>query len=205
MSETQKIKAFWDWFQKNHQQYLFVNQVDAQEKDRLLGEFVQQLHQYHEHLFPLIGGHPDAKKTELIISAEGIKEYFPAVEQLVAAAPEMQDWEFIAFKPPMGHGFSIEYGGKEFDPEKIIFIPLKNDQYPNSIGIHICYPDYQDAERNIFVGGTYLILDTILGERSTTLDIDYLDVVKTPADASKYGYRPLSKLKEYIDQKKSRK
>ena len=50
-----------------------------------------------------------------------------------------------------------------------------------------------------------MILDTILGERSTTLDIDYLDVVKTPADASKYGYRPLSKLKEYIDQKKSRK
>ena len=82
-------------------------------------------------------------------------------------APQLKDWEITAFKPAMGPGFKTEFRGHEFDPGKTIFIPLNNKQNPRAIGLHICYPDYEIEEREIFVQGTYIMIDALIGEKAT--------------------------------------
>jgi len=202
--EDYKIAEFWNWFEKNNKSYLFLNQIDSQElKDKLLDDFQIQLHKYCDKLYFEIGGHPEDDNVELIITAEGDVDYFEKVEELVNSAPKVKDWSVIAFKPAMGKGFSTNYGGKVFDPSKIIFIPLNNKDVPTGVGLQICFPDYNDDERNVFLTGTYIAIDCLIGEKSTALDIDYLDVTKTPDDIGKYDFRHLEDIKEFINEKKN--
>jgi len=203
LSEDQKAERFWNWFNKNQNKFLFLTEITESEKDKLMAEFLSELHKFNEEIYFEMGGHPNDEKIELIISAEGILEHFPAVEKLTSCAPEFKNWEIIAFKPPMGNSFSLDYRGKVFDPEKIIYIPLTAKEDPKSIGFNVCYPDYEESEKEIYVNGTYLILDTIIGEKSVALDIDYMDVIKTPENISDFDFGHLSNIGEYIAEKKN--
>ncbi len=168
-----------------------------------MDEFLNELHKFNEDIYFEIGGHPKDEKVELVISAEGIVEHFPAVEKLTSFAPEYKNWNIIAFKPPMGTGFSLNYRGKKFDPEKIIYIPLTAKQDPKAIGFNVCYPDFEESEKEIFVNGTYLILDTIIGEKSCALDIDHMEVIRTPENIVDYNFGHLSNIAEFITERKN--
>ena len=199
-----KIEEFWIWFTENNKQFLFLNQIDSREiKDKLLDDFIKELHKYCDKLYFEIGGHPEDNNVELIITAEGNVDYFDKVEELVDSAPKLKDWQIIAFKPPMGKGFKTNYHGKEFDPSKIIFIPLNHEDDPKLVGLQVCYPDYSDGERDIFINGTYIAIDTLIGEKSTALDINYLEVVRTPENIKDYDFGHLEDIKEYIEEKKN--
>lgn len=206
MSNLNKEKAlsFWQWFEKNHHQYLFINDVqDEDEKERMLDLFLTQLHEFNPELFFEIGGYPNAQRMDLVITAQGIVAQFASVEFLLTHAPDMKDWNFVAFKPAMGSNFTTTIGDKLFDPKKIIFIPLESDEDPDWLGIEVCYPNFDEDERNEYILGTYLMLDVLLGEKSTAMDIDYLDVVATPDDLADYPFMHLSEIKEFIDSAKS--
>ena len=202
--KEQKANKFWDWFVANNKKYLFIGQVDRIEKENLVEEFIQKLHDFNDNLFFEMGGHPEAELVELIITAEGDKEFFGEVEYLVDKAPKIDNWEIIAFKPPMGIDFVTEYGGYKFDPKKTIFIPLHSEEEPTGVGIRVCYPEYNEEEKEIFINGTYLMLDVILGEKSVTLDIDYLNVIQTPENIGDIDFMHLSEIEQFIDNKKNR-
>lgn len=203
MIEDQKAERFWNWFDKNQNRYLFLSDITESKKDQLMDEFLDELHKFNENIYFEIGGHPEDEKVELIISAEGNVEYFASVEKLTSLAPEFKNWDVIAFKPPMGTGFSLDYGGRVFNPEEIIFIPLVSKKNPTAIGFNVCYPDYEESEREVFMNGTYLILDTIIGEKSNALDIDYMDVIKTPENIAEYDFRHISDIAEFIAERKN--
>jgi hypothetical protein len=197
-------KDFWNWFANNQSHYLCIH--DAEKADvmkRLLDELLEKLHLYCDQLFFEIGGEPENAKIEFIITAEGDVNYFEHVERLVNAFPDIEGWNIIAFKPPMEKGFTINYQGKIFDPSKIIVIPLEHKDYPNAIGLKVCYPDFTEEESEVFTSGTYLILDTVIGEKSSTLDIDYLKVIKTPDNIKDGDYLYLQDLGDHIKKKKS--
>lgn len=79
---------FWDWFTAHEAQF---RAIPPERKEELLNELLSRLHRYDHRLFFQMGGPEDAR--ELIISAEGEKQAFPAVESLIAAAPEVPGWE----------------------------------------------------------------------------------------------------------------
>ena len=194
---------FWNWFEKNQSKFLFLNDIIDQEvKDKLLDELLAQLHLYCHELYFEIGGHPDDEMVEIIITAEGDRDYFEHVERLVNAFPSIKGWEAIAFKPPMGKGFKTNYQGKEFDPSKTIFIPLNHKEKPELVGLQVCYPDFNEEEKDIYFNGTYLMLDTLIGEKSATIDIDYLKVVKTPENIAESDFMHLENIEEHINYKK---
>jgi hypothetical protein len=192
-----KAIKFWDWFVKNQNKYFFLNQVEPDVKENLLTEFTIQLHKFCKNLFFQIGGHPD-KTQDLIITAAGNVKYFDKVEELINAAPKLKDWRFIAFKPPMEFGFKSTYNNITSDSTDLWFLPLENSSNPQDLGIRIGFPNYEDSKSKDFTFIAYLMLDTILGEKSTALDINYLDVAILPVDPENNGFIHLSELKEFV-------
>jgi hypothetical protein len=188
---------FWNWFSNNKDKYFFLNQVDSEVKEKLLNEFEINLHKFCDSLFFEIGGFPD-KTQELIITAEGNIEYFDKVEELVNSAPKLKDWNIIAFKPPMDFGFSLTFEGITSNASDLWFLPLENNDNPELIGLRIGFPNYKNNKVKEFRFIAYLILDTILGEKSNALDIAYLDVDLLPQNPDENGYLNLKELFEYV-------
>ncbi len=200
--KEKKASKFWSWFEENSKKYSFINQVEDNERELLLDNFVEALHKYNNNLYFEIGSHPDNLQFELIITAEGIIEYFEDVEYLVENSPTIKGWQIIAFKPPMGVGFKTTYRDIEFDPEKTIFIPLTNEEDSSAIGLSVCYSEYETDKKDTFTNGTYLMLDVLLGEKSAALDIDYVEIVRTPKNIGEFSFMHLSEIEEYIKAKK---
>lgn len=196
-----KIKEFWEWFSKNSIKYSFTNTVDEETKEKMLDELQEQLHKYNEHLYFEIGN-TENECTELIITAEGNTDYFGDVEDLVEGAPDIPNWKVIAFKPAMGSSYKINYANKVFDPNEIIFIPYTYPENETVVGIRVCFPDFNENEKDIFKWGTYLTIDNVIGEKSSAKDIDYLEVAQTPEDIDNYNFWYLADLGEYIKLKK---
>ena len=87
-------QAFWSWFEKNEKR-LFTFETD---RDRVFNELAGKLKQVHESVTFEFGPVEDGKR-EFVISADGIKDAFPAVEKLYALAPKLPRWKFIKFRP----------------------------------------------------------------------------------------------------------
>jgi len=202
MDNAEKIKNFWNWFETNNHKYLFLDDISEEEKENLMNELLAHLHEYCDELYFEIGGDPDKRNLELIITAEGIRENFPKVEELINAAPRLKDWVFIKFKPALGPGFITDYEGTKFDPAKIIYIPLDNRNDQSLIGLNVCYPELNEDNREKYLFATYIMVDTLIGEKSAVEDIDYLNVINTPADIAEYNFMHLCDIGDYIKQKK---
>lgn len=200
MTEEENIKNFWDWFQANEHKYLFLS--DVADNPEELKSLIDELHQAFQKCYPEgitfeIGGKQDSiEKLDLYITAEGVLEHFPKVEKMVDLAPEFENWNIVKFKQPSEEPLTLKIEDKEFDPTNIQIIPLGNRNNPNAVGFHVCYDDYTDAERNLYLTATYIMLDALLGEKSVTLDIDYMDVVKTP-EILKTSL-PLSEIAQFV-------
>lgn len=196
-------EIFWNWFKANSSKYYYLNQMADFEKEKLLDEFLKQLHNYCDKLFFEIGGVPN-EPQELIISAEGNTDYFDKVETLVAKAPQIEDWQIIAFKPPMGVDYVTEYEGIKLDPHEIWFLPLDNEDDPKALGLKICLPNYNSKKEKVLLEGCYQILDTILGEKSVALDLQHVEVDKLPKKPEEKGLIELSELPKYITWRKTK-
>lgn len=197
-------KNFWNWFEQNSNKFFFLNQVDNEdEREKILDDFLNQLHQYCDKLYFEIGGHPD-EIQDLIITADGNLDYFSKVEELIKHAPKLKDWNIIAFKPPVDPSFVIEYGDIKIDPKKTWFLPLENEKRPEQLGLRICTPDYSPAKKKDFLNAAYLALDSILGEKSNALNIQHVEVEDLPDNPEKEGMINLIELPQYISWKKSR-
>jgi hypothetical protein len=188
---------FWNWFTQNQNKYLFINQVDSDMKEQLLNEFLLELHHFCDKLYFEIGGHPDGIQ-DLIITAEGNTDFFDKVEELISCAPQMNNWKPIAFKPPMGIGFTITYADITANSNDLWFDPLEYENEPNSLGIQVFFPNYKKKREKEFRLLAFQLIDTLIGEKSAALDIDFLEVEKIPKNPVTEGLIRLNKLEEFI-------
>lgn len=196
---------FWNWFEKNSAKYFFLNQIDDKvERETILDEFLSHLHQYCDKLFFEIGGHQD-EKQDLIITAEGNTKYFAKVEELVRQAPKLTDWNIIAFKPAVNEGFCIERNGVAIDPKDAWFMPLESKSRPGMLGLRIYLSHYEPSQKREFLNTTYLVMDSLLGERSNALDIHHIDLAPLPDQPDEQGLIRLSEVAQYVKWKKEKK
>ena len=179
-----------------------MNSVDEEAKEKLLNDFLEQLHKYCDKIYFEIGGYPD-EDQELIITAEGDKNYFDKVEELISSAPQIPGWTFIAFKPAMPDHFTSKWDDLELNTEDMWFLPLSNDEN-SDLGIRVFFRNHElIKDDETLTPLLYKMLDTIVGEKSFALDIHYVDTDLLPDEPEDEGLYPILELPEYIEWHKS--
>jgi len=195
--------AFWEWFQEHHKPYLFLSELNEETKAALLNNLFAHLQAYCKYLSFEIGGAPEGKQ-ELIITAEGNANYFEEVNTLIEAAPQLDEWQFIAFVPPRGTEFEFGFEDLKLKPDDIWFLPLKDRAHPEVIAIKVCTPFYDRLKEYEWLRpAMYKILENILGEKSFALDLQYVDIGELPALPAEEGLIQITQLPKYIDWKKA--
>jgi hypothetical protein len=195
---------FWKWFEKNHKAYLSVNVADATTKDRMLNDLLDQLHKYCDRIWFEIGGHP-SQTQELIITCEGNSSYFEQVEVLVESAPSIPNWSFIAFIPAREMEFEMTYEDVTLKPGEMWFEPLENESVPGAVGIRVCTKNYELVKGSQWLEpAVYKILDTLLGEKSFALDIQFVQVDELPEEPEEEGLIELLQLRNFVIWTKSK-
>lgn len=199
-----KEENFWNWFSKNSSKFLDINlEKNKDIKEELLDILLFKLHEYSDGLYFEIGGTPGVYPQELIITAQGDEEFFAAVEKLVTSAPVINGWEIIAFKPEMGCDFITEYKEIVLDPKKIWFLPLDNKKDFHFLGLRVYMPDFEFSKKQLYLEGVYILLDVILGEKSSVLDVNYVDIDLLSVNPEEHCLIELCSLPDYIKWRKT--
>ncbi|HEY4147667.1 MAG TPA: hypothetical protein VGM41_01995 [Chitinophagaceae bacterium] len=193
---------FWKWFAVNQSSYFDIDEKEHDEVQYLFRELLQQLHDYCNKLVFQIGG-KDPHVKELIISAEGNAEYFDKAEHLVQMAPQLKRWKFIALAPPTESLSAIEYDGLQVDPHDVWFAPIETREEPHLLGVRICIDGFSATDEHRYYSVAYVLLEAVLGERSTALDVHYLEVATLPSNPEKDELFPVETLPAYIEMRRS--
>lgn len=166
-----KEKKFWRWFSKNIERF---NEFESDVEGNL-DLLCLKLGKVHECIVPeLLMNETEEplRERELIISADGIKEAFPAVEKLVKCAPNIPGWQIIAFR--QRKGYVIGLAGERFDNNNV-FISLEEDAHrPKTVGITMYFAGADDPEDSRIQKACYLILDGCLGEYEVETKVGYV-------------------------------
>lgn len=187
-------REFCEWFEQNEKRF---RDIEVPEKEQLLDELLGVLHEYCSDIWFETGKANDGI-NELIISAEGNQNFFSAVRMLVAAAPLVAGWRFIAFKPGNGFDFETFYEGIKFSAGATWFLPLRSHSDPSSFGIRIGCAHFDQAREQVFMAGTFIMLECALGELVLAEQVQHIEVVALPSSPESSGYLPLAELADFV-------
>ena len=148
-------QEFWDWFQKNEASLFNFENHQEQSFNRL----AKELHAVNEHLTFEFGPKIDGRR-DFVISADGIREAFTAVEALYAAAPELARWKFIKFRPRRSP-CDISTGDITV---KASGVRIHLERYANNVDLTLYIPEFREEASNSFKTIVYLLLDEAIGE-----------------------------------------
>lgn len=161
-----KEQEFWNWFSKNSEQYFHFE--DNQNK--LFNELGIKLAEVDKGLTFEFSPIFNNAERELVISADGIKSVFPAVVKLVNAAPHIDKWKIVAFRQPHLENSQISIKSAKIDFKDVYF---KYEKDGNKLGLELHIKGYKDNDD--WVAASFLILDTILGEYDTEMNVSWIE------------------------------
>ena len=187
------IQDFWTLFSVRADALAKIQSAE----DPVYDEVLAKLHEVNDGLF-LEFSTKDGE-SELIITAEGEKSLFGLVDDIVAAAPKVQGWSYVALKPKVGLARSITWEGHVIDCAEVVFEPLE-DEKSGDFGIRLLVPDLPKDKQESAHNGLLRVLDHALGERRFADEIKFTEVEALDADAD--DYIPLSALDRFIDWRK---
>jgi hypothetical protein len=187
---------FWNWFQKNERAFFNVVKEQGNIHGIFFDKLSPKLKELKEGYFYLTGMF-NPQTVELVFTADGAIKNIPFVEDLVAAAPQINGWKFTALKPAMDiTNVSIEMAGYKFTADNINFYANENDGLPDEIDLTLVYDDLDEQNRSTVTKGIYIFLDNYLGELNFATTIDRIEVV-TKEQAQK-ELVPIAKLKDFL-------
>ena len=210
----EKMEKFWQWFQDHNEQLVAMGDLPGKEREALLAALQHELDTYHEGLAFEVG-EPTANGRTLTFTAEGDTDLFRYVVELVDAAPDLDWWEFVAFKQPMGTELKVRFDRYLFDTRKMYFQQLECEEEPDMLGLRIAVDSDQcltgdrgkdgaaaaaavdDSED--FQVGVYVTLEALIGEFDCATLIGYMETVPVPAEPFKAGFQKLDDLPRFVE------
>ena len=196
-SAPDEYSSFWSWFQFNEADFPSTDKFDALFGTELSG----RLADIRSGLTYEIAIREDGD-SEFIISADGIKELIPFVQELVNSAPALDGWKIIAFRPrqPDYSDFTLEFAGRNVDPKTLW---CRSQVEDGNFDLIVYHPNYSEDDRSPIVASTYILLDMALGELDVMTHIRYIDHQQLPDDAELKGLYRFEELRDIFDTYKS--
>ncbi len=190
------FKAFWEWFKEHAEEFRKVVLAEGDVENDFFNKMDEPLSRVKENIFCLVGVMGD-DTVDLIFTPDGMVKNIVFVEQLVAAAPSLDGWNFQALKPPMDiNDMGISMGGMDFSTENLSFYSEDYEDYPDEINITVVHNDFTEEEAALATNGTYIFIDNYIGELSFVNTVDSLSIIG-PAQAEK-ELVPINKLKDFL-------
>jgi hypothetical protein len=182
-------KEFWDWFVAHEAEMFDLDPKQEGQRERVFDELAAQLNKVHRELSFELG--PNNARREFVISASGMREAFPSVTSLVAAAPTLPRWQITAFRPRRDPVNVVEYKGKRIDPKNVHFTLLSDGK---TVGVRLFIAGYEEGDADMKVIG-YLLLDEALGEYDveSRLGLIAMHSPKTRTDGERHPFTELPK------------
>lgn len=187
---------FWDWFLKQEKAFFKVVQEGENINKGFFDVLSPKLDEIHDGIY-FLSGMLDQQTAELILTPDGAIKNIYVIEELVAAAPEMEGWKFTALKPASDiKDVSINYEGFKFNSKNLKFYPNLHKTYPDEIDLTIVYDDFTEDKKGLIANGIYIFLDNFLGELHSVTLIDNMKVSGNEGISEELI--PIEKLKDYL-------
>jgi hypothetical protein len=193
-ARTEKISEFWTWFDS------YRRGIDDSTPlaEQLLDQVLDHLAEIEPELAVELSVREDAVK-ELTISADGVRERFPVVEQIVSQAPSMEGWQIFAFRQPIQADFSLECGDLELRPSELYFQPLEED---GALDIIVYGQGFSDLDKDQLSYHGLILIDNLIGEYDCVTQVRHYDFQEVPAEQDRDDLLPLSELPSFINARK---
>jgi hypothetical protein len=182
--------AFWRWFSASEARFRAVSGPDS---ETLLDELHGHLQDFCSDLYFEIGGAPNGP-VELVISAGGNRSVFPCVRELVALAPQLPGWHFIAFKQPQGFDFTTERNGVVLDPRECVCQLVPDLSRGTRHWLRVACPGFLPSAAKDYAFAVWTALDSAMGEVFVAEHILDIDLCPMPIGSRARAYFPLTSL-----------
>jgi hypothetical protein len=185
---------FWHWFAQNEKiLYEFEDKVES-----VFDAIAIELVKVDENVTFEISSPDESGRRHFVITAEGVRSAFPAVERLVDTAPQLSRWNFVKFRQRAVELSIVEFDGMKIDPRDVHCVIVK-DENPSKVGILLFFDGYTEKQRNVFGNIGYLIIDQALGEYVVEMSVGVIEIFDR---SSKYylSARPIMELGSYFDE-----
>ena len=199
MVQLQKsIAEFWSWFLKN-EPFLYYGTENEKDRVEILETLSKQLKKFNKHLVFELSPIREKEFKELVISADGIKEAFSSVTQLIKYAPKHPHWVFTGFRPRMeSDDISISMGSIDFSYDDLFFRYVLTDT-EFGVELNIRNFKYTDWEKNAL----FILLDALIGEYDAVNEIDWVEWVALKEEECDSLF-PFVELRNLIDERKNK-
>lgn len=192
----EKTDAFWKWFEDHNEQLVALGDLGEKERAALETALQEQLTRYCDGLSYEMGA-PTANGRTLTFTAEGDTDLFRHLVELVDHAPDLDWWDFQAFKQPMGTELKVRFDRYLFDTRKMYFQQLECEEEPEMLGLRVAVEGPHSDED--FQVGVYVTLEALLGEFDCATLLGYVETVPLPAEPFKSGFQPLDDLPRFAE------
>lgn len=193
-----KIAQFWSWFLKN-EPLLYYGTEHKDRRNEVLQQISQQLKKLNKHLVFELSPILDGELKEFIVSADGIKEAFKIVQQLIQYAPKHPNWAFIPFRPRLeSDDLSITMGTIDFSYQDLFFRYVQTDK---EFGIELNVRNFNQTvwEKNAL----FILLDALIGEYDAATEIDWVEWTVLDENEADELF-PFVELRNLVDERKQR-
>ena len=197
INKKDPVENFWKWFKANEKR---LRKFEA-DPDSYLTEMLVQVKKIQAGL--AIELEPANKGIiRMTVSADGNEDLFDFVKNIIAKAPTIKGWKFIAFRqrmtPEQVRGMKLKAQHHELDPEQMKFYPVIDG---DTLDLIIYAKGITEENYNQVAYGALLLLDNLLGEYDCATKIRGYDFHDMPAAKEDLeDLLPLLDLAAYIDQ-----
>jgi hypothetical protein len=166
-----------------------AHELQAEPIDAATAELQRVLSASHPGVIALLDA--DGAHRTLVLTADGDRAVFPAIEAMYRTRPQLAGWDIVAFRPretrrPQA---PIAIGERTLDPQSVHYVAERRD---GKLDLVVFVPGYTPRDKQL-ARLAYIALDHAVGEYDVETRLGAISLVagdKAPAAAPPLGYLP---------------